>query len=90
MVVYKAFVNGCTAYVDRIDLKAKCDVVRELNNAKESANSLFDQSPPDGLAGDVYASTKKEMVSKLREIYKEAGAHMRSVTIDWKGIGKEV
>ena len=83
MVVYKAFVNGCTAYVDRIDLKAKCDVVRELNSAKESANGLFDHLPPEGLVGDVYASTKKEMVSKLREIYKEAGAHMRSVTINW-------
>ena len=83
MVIYKAFVNGCTAYVNRIDFKAKCDVVRELNSAKESANSLFDQLPPDGLAGDVYASTKKEMVSKLREVYEEAGAHMRSVTINW-------
>ena len=84
MVIYKAFVNGCTVYIDRIDLKAKCDVVRELNSAKESANSLFDQLPPEGLVGDVYASTKKEMNSKLREIYKEAGARMRSVTIYWQ------
>lgn len=83
MVIYKAFVNSCTVYVDRIDFKAKCDVVRELNRAKESANALSDQLPPEGLVGDVYASTKKEMVSKLREIYKEAGAHMRSVTINW-------
>ncbi len=83
MIIYRAFLNGCTAYVNRIDLKAKRDVVRELNSAKESANSLSDQLPPEGLVGDVYAGTKKEMVSKLREIYKEAGGHMRSVTIDW-------